>query len=210
MAMKNENISGEQGKALEFVKRFMKMNGYAPSFREIGEYLGVSVGTVQDHIDALVRKRFLKKDPDRSRSLQLVEEENRIPIYAFVKAGSPGVADEEPVDHLTIEGTLGLKSGDRGMLVKGDSMVDAGITNGSIVFYRKTDFVNENAIVIARVGGGPVVKRFSRSGGRIVLKSENPNYKPIVVDKKDDDFEILGKVVSVVKNYEKNKRKQVN
>ncbi|HUI31065.1 MAG TPA: transcriptional repressor LexA [Candidatus Acidoferrales bacterium] len=208
--MKNENISGEQGKALEFVKRFMKMNGYAPSFREIGEYLGVSVGTVQDHIDALVRKRFLKKDPDRSRSLQLVEEENRIPIYAFVKAGSPGVADEEPVDHLTIEGTLGLKSGDRGMLVKGDSMVDAGITNGSIVFYRKTDFVNENAIVIARVGGGPVVKRFSRSGGRIVLKSENPNYKPIVVDKKDDDFEILGKVVSVVKNYEKNKRKQVN
>ena len=217
MSVKSENIPERQRKVLDFIRRYLKMNAYAPSFREIGEELGITVGTVQDHIDALVRKRFLKKTPDRSRSLQLVEESKGIPIYAFVKAGPPGIAEEEPVDYLTIEETLGVKTGDRGMLVRGDSMIDAGITNGSIIFYRKADYVNENAIVIARVGGGPVVKRFSRSGGRIVLKSENPSYKPIVIDRKDEeaDFEILGKVISVVKNYarlsgEKSKRRQVN
>ncbi len=207
-----ENISDRQQEILDFIEQYVRTRGHSPSFREIAGKFDVAVGTVQDHIEALVKKKLLKKGSNLSRSFQVVLKSNTIPIFAFVKAGSPGLADEEPVDYLTIEGTLGVKAGDRGMMVRGDSMIDAGIIHGSIVFYRKVDYVNENAIVIARLGEGPVVKRFTRSGGRIVLKSENPHYKPIVVDPKDGDsnFEILGKVISVVKNYAKNKPRREN
>ncbi|MFZ1080908.1 MAG: transcriptional repressor LexA [Candidatus Kryptoniota bacterium] len=200
-------VTERQKETLDFIEGFVKEKGYAPSFREIANGIGVTVGAIQKLLEKLQRKGVIKKASGLSRGIRVLRKENSIPIFAFVKAGSPGIADEEPVDYLTIEGTLGVKAGDRGMLVRGDSMIDAGITHGSIVFYRKVDYINENAIVIARVGEGPVVKRFTRSGGRIVLKSENPHYKPIMVDPKDGDsnLEILGKVISVVKNYAKSK-----
>ncbi|MGO9482134.1 MAG: transcriptional repressor LexA [Candidatus Kryptoniota bacterium] len=205
-------ISERQKETLGFIERFTKERGYSPSIREIAVGTEVTIGAVQKILNKLQEKGFIRKDAGLSRGIRLLKGEDRIPIFAFVKAGSPGFADEEPIDYLSTKDALGIKQGDRGMLVRGDSMVDAGITDGSIVFYRKTDSVNDNSIVIARVNGGPVVKRFKRTSGRIVLRSENPNYKPIILDRKDEgtDFEILGRVISVVKNYEKHKQKRLN
>ena len=205
-------LSKHLRETLSFIESFTRENGYPPSIREIAKEIRVTIGAVQKQLKKLEKLRLIKKQGGLSRGIQVIKKDDRIPIFAFVKAGSPGFADEEPIDYLTVEGTLGLKEGDRGMLVRGDSMNDAGITNGSIVFYRKADYVNENAIIIARVKEGPVVKRFSKSGGKILLKSENVHYKPIVIDHDNgsEDFEILGKVISVVKNYEKTKRRQVN
>ena len=82
-------------------------------------------------------------------------------------------------------------------------MVNAGIADGSVVFFRKVQDVKDNDIVVARVEEGVTVKRYGRQGKKIVLKPDNPLHDPIVVDPAVDSFEVIGKVVSVIKNYGK-------
>ncbi len=196
-----ENLSQRQQEILDFIEQHIRIQGHSPSFREIAAKFDIAVSTVQDHIEALIKKKLLKKAPKHSRSFQVPLKENRIPIFAAAKAGSPGFVDEQPVDHLSIEGTLGLKSGDMGVYVKGDSMYDAGITDGSVVFFRRADYVKESDIIVARVDDGVTIKRFSRQGKRIVLKPENAQYKPIIADPEVQSFDVIGKVVCVVKNF---------
>jgi len=203
-------MSERQREILDFIEQHIRIQGHSPSFREIASRFDLAVSTVQDHVEALIKKKLLKKVPNHSRSFQVPLKENRIPIFAAAKAGSPGFVDEQPVDYLSIEGTLGLKSGDMGVYVKGDSMYDAGITDGSVVFFRKTDYVRENDIVVARIDDGVTIKRFSRQGKKIVLKPENAQYKPIVVDPEAQSFDVIGKVLCVVRSFTKFKSKRGN
>ena len=107
-------VTERQKETLDFIEGFVKEKGYAPSFREIANGIGVTVGAIQKLLEKLQRKGVIKKASGLSRGIRVLRKENSIPIFAFVKAGSPGIADEEPVDYLTIEGTLGVKAGDRG------------------------------------------------------------------------------------------------
>ncbi len=198
-----KEITERQKKALDFIEEFTRENGYAPSFREIGAAIGVTIGAVQKLLRMLEKKSLIRREAGRSRVLRVTRKESRIPIYAVARGGTPRIVDEEPKEYFDARGTLGLRSGDRGIYVVGDSMVNAGIADGSVVFFRKVQDVKDNDIVIARVEEGVTVKRYGRQGKKIVLKPDNPLHDPIVVDPAVDSFEVIGKVVSVIKNYGK-------
>jgi repressor LexA len=198
-----KEITERQKKALDFIEEFTRENGYAPSFREIGAAIGVTIGAVQKLLRMLEKKSLIRREAGRSRVLRVTRKESRIPIYAAARGGTPRIVDEEPKEYFDARGTLGLRSGDRGIYVVGDSMVNAGIADGSVVFFRKVQDVKDNDIVIARVEEGVTVKRYGRQGKKIVLKPDNPLHDPIVVDPAVDSFEVIGKVVSVIKNYGK-------
>ena len=67
-------LSGRQEEILVFVVRFCEENGYSPSLREIAEEFGLtSVATVHQHVAALQKKGYVKKDWNRGRSLELSE-----------------------------------------------------------------------------------------------------------------------------------------
>ncbi len=198
-----KEITERQKKALDFIEEFTRENGYAPSFREIGAAIGVTIGAVQKLLRMLEKKSLIRREAGRSRVLRVTRKESRIPIYAAARGGTPRIVDEEPKEYFDARGTLGLRSGDRGIYVVGDSMVNAGIADGSVVFFRKVQDVKDNDIVVARVEEGVTVKRYGRQGKKIVLKPDNPLHDPIVVDPAVDSFEVIGKVVSVIKNYGK-------
>ena len=196
-------LNKRQQKTLEFIENFGRDNGYSPSIREIAGEVGVTVGAIQKILRFLEKKRFIEKEPMHSRAIRVLRKINdeRIPIYAAARGGMPRIVDEEPQEYLDVRSTMGLKRGDKGVHVVGDSMIGAGIAEGSIVFFRKTPEVREGEIVVARLEEGVTVKRYSRQGKRVVLKPENPLHEPIVVDTEVDSFDILGKVVCVMKNY---------
>jgi repressor LexA len=202
-ATKSDGISKRQQEVLEFIENFGRDNGYSPSIREIAGEVGVTVGAIQKILRFLEKKRFIAKEPMQSRAIRVLRKvnEDRIPIYAAARGGAPRVVDEEPREYLDIRSTMGLRSGDKGVQVVGDSMTGVGIADGSVVFFRKVQEVGEGDIVVARLEDGVTVKKYSRQGKQIILKPENPLHDPIMVDTEVDSFDILGKVVCVMKNY---------
>ena len=195
-----ENLTRRQTETLDFIEQFSDTKGYSPSLREIANGLGISLGTVQDRITALKRKNLITNEINRSRTLNLNNPNNRIPIYSAAKGGQPRIVDEEVKDFFDPKISLGLQSGDKGLEIDGDSMIGAGISHGSTIFFRLTKDIKEGDIIVIRVEDGVTVKTFSKKRNKIILKPQNPLYKPIELGSKDD-FEILGKVVCVVNKF---------
>lgn len=79
--------------------------------------------------------------------------------------------------------------------VSGDSMIEAGIVDGDLLFVVPTRAIRAAArrIIVCRVAGKTLVKQLELRVGRIRLISCNARYGPINVD--EDDFQLVGTVI---------------
>lgn len=82
--------------------------------------------------------------------------------------------------------------------VKGESMIEAGILDGDIIIARRTPVAENGQIVVAIVGDEPRSRPSHKEKGHFRLQPENSTMEPIIVT----EAAILGKVISVVRNYE--------
>ncbi|MCB0833737.1 MAG: transcriptional repressor LexA, partial [Bacteroidetes bacterium] len=183
--MKSE-LTEKQQRILDFIDQFIVDHGYPPTIMEMAERFKVTIGTIQDHIEALKRKSYLRQRPNKARGFELAFKSQGIPIYGRVAAGRPIFAVEN------ILGYLGEDKNDHevfALKVVGDSMVDAGIVEGDVLKVRKQQTADDKDIVIALLGDEVTVKRFRRKYGKQYLEPANPAYAVI----KDVSFEILGK-----------------
>jgi repressor LexA len=89
--------------------------------------------------------------------------------------------------------------------VKGDSLKDAYIFSGDIVIVNPNLEPQNGQIVVAILDDAAVVKRFYKKKNEIELISENPEYEPIVIDRKYPLFKIVGIVIGVYRSMEKKK-----
>jgi len=184
-----EELTERQTRILAYIREVSKKRNYPPSVREIGEAVGLSSSsTVHNHLNQLERRGLIKRDPSKSRTVQLVadaemDEKRRnavsIPIVGSVAAGSPILAEQNIEDHVLLSPEL-AKEGYFLLRVRGDSMVNAGIFDGDLVLVRPQHEATNGSIVVALVDGDATVKRFERSNGHVKLIAENPAYEPIV------------------------------
>ena len=125
------------------------------------------------------------------------------PVLGYIPAGYPTLATDdilgyEPVDVHAPEECFWL-------IVKGDSMINAGIRPGDMVLIRQQPCAENGQIVACRLNGDEAtLKRFKRSGSTVVLVPGNPAYQPRVVPK--EDFEsgyasIVGVVLESKRKY---------
>lgn len=119
-------------------------------------------------------------------------------ISNYVEAGFPSPAEEYLENAIDLNDLL-IKNPPATFLVraKGESMLGAGIFEGSILVVDRSLEVRNGLICIAYLNGEFTVKRFFNSKGVIELHPENEEYKPIVVGA-DDQFEVWGVVRSVI------------
>ena len=184
-----EHLTERQTRILDYIRYVTKVRNYPPSVREIGEAVGLSSSsTVHNHLNQLERRGLIKRDPSKSRTVQLVadielDQERRnavsVPIVGHVAAGSPILAEQNIEDHVLLSSDL-AKEGYFLLRVRGDSMVNAGILDGDLALVRPQHEASNGSIVVALVDGDATVKRFERSNGHVKLIAENPAYQPIV------------------------------
>lgn len=206
-----------QEKILQFIRTFLEKNQIPPTLREIQEHCGFSaIGTIQYHIKNLVQQGLIEVKPKLSRGITLTERAVGIPILGSVPAGPaqlafehvegyiPNMTDERPMATTNLEkdsSTAGFSDG-RGLFalrIKGDSMIGAGILESDLVIVRPQASAKNGDIVVARVNqDDATVKRLVRKPGVIHLAPENSKYRPIPVD---ENVEIIGKVIRVVRHY---------
>ena len=141
------------------------------------------------------------RTPDNTER-NIVQITGAVPVVGKIAAGAPILAQENIVDYLPV--TVRHPEEYFALIVRGDSMINAGIPNGSQVLVHIQDYAENGQIVACRVNGDEAtLKRFRQTGGTVLLMPENPNYEPIIVPA--DDFstgqaEILGVVKQVTVN----------
>lgn len=202
-------ITKRQRQVYDFVAQFVSERGYSPSFEEIGEGLGLhSLATVHKHISNLEKKGLLKRDYNRSRSIDVLpargktrppaSAETTLPLLGRIAAGKPIEAMENPESISLADFT---RSKDVFVLeVRGDSMQDEHILDGDYVLVEKNETAHDGDIVVALVGGSDTtLKRFYREGGEVRLQPSNAAMRPIIVPA--DDVQIQGRVIGVLRKY---------
>lgn len=190
------NPGATRERVYQYVKRRI-LEGSPPSVREVQRELGLrAVQSVQEHLDALVGEGRLEKLKGVSRGYRLPGADRRprmVPLLGRVQAGELTEAIEN------LEGYVGVdhEGSDEELFalrVRGRSMEGAGIHEGDIVIVRKQATADSGRIVVALVDNEATVKRLKRSGRRVELHPENPDFSVIVPD---EGVELLGVVVEV-------------
>jgi repressor LexA len=122
-----------------------------------------------------------------------------LPVIGEIAAGGPIEAYQEVSETLPVPGLLS-PDGDAYLLrVRGDSMIDAHITDGDYVVIRPQQTARNGDIVVAQVEENAVtLKRFFREQGRVRLQPANPDYPPQFYD----EVRIQGKLIGVIRRLD--------
>jgi repressor LexA len=208
-----QGLTGRQEQTLDFIRKSIEERGYPPTLREIGEYMGIrSTNGVNDHLRALERKGYLRREDMKSRALKLVsgmessssvkvpdDDMVEVRVLGRVAAGLPLLAEENVIDTVRVDRML-VRGGREvfGLRVTGDSMIEAGIMSGDYIFVKKQSTAERGDIVVALIGDEATVKHFYPERDYIRFQPANSQMAPILV--RASDFKstmLLGKVVGV-------------
>jgi len=204
--MTKEKLTDKQKAIFEYIRDKIINHGISPTIREIGEKFNISsTNGVRQHLNAIIRKGYLKKHEFISRGLELTQrfagDVGLVKLVGSVPAGSPIDAIENIEGEIALDTSFLPKGESFTLTVKGDSMKDAGIFDGDLVLVQKQQIAQKGEIVVALIGGEATVKRYFPENKRIRLQPENDAYDPIYVDKKSDEFRIAGKVVGLLRRF---------
>lgn len=210
--MSKTELSPRQRDVLDFIRSALNQRGYPPTYREIGDALGISsTNGVADHVKALVRKGFLEKSGGgAARGLKLTTKARppqrgdtvSVPVIGQVAAGIPILAEENYEKSLHFDRSM-LPSGSSAIYalrVRGDSMMEEGILDGDVVVVKQQSTARNGDIVVALVDGEATVKFYFHEGSRIRLQPAHPTMAPIYVDPSQTSG-LQGIVVGVYRQY---------
>lgn len=203
------NLTPKQLRILQLIRDCRIRSGYSPTMQELADEIGVSKVTVFEHVEALIKKGALTRDPNKARSLSIADgiavpdeaRPFRFPLVGKIAAGYP-IEKVEDRDELDLLDVVGPRPGRNGALfalrVQGDSMRDEGILEGDYILVERTDTASNGERVVALLPNGETtLKTFFREGDRIRLQPANPEFQPIVVK----DCKVQGVVRSVLRKY---------
>lgn len=199
-------ISAKQTEILECIKNVTLSRGYPPTVREIGEAVGLrSSASVHAHLSTLEKNGYIRRDPSKPRAIEIVDDDFnlphkeyvQVPIVGRVAAGEPLLAEENISEYFPLPADMLPNEQIFMLIVRGDSMINAGIFDGDKVIVRQKNTAQNGDLVVALIEDGATVKTFYQEGDHIRLQPENPDYDPIIVR----DVAILGEVIGVFRLF---------
>jgi len=206
-----KELTSRQEEILEYIKKYSKENKMPPTVREIGNHFEISsTNGVRSILAALIKKGYISRSPRLSRGIEIIgsnEEEKElapsntieIPIVGRVAAGTPILAVQNLEGTVTIDRDfLACRTDVFALRVKGDSMINAGIFDGDLIFARQQKTADRGEIIVAQVDNEATVKYYHPNADHVELRPANPSYRPIIV-KRDKDFAIAGRVIGVMR-----------
>lgn len=204
-----EDLNQKELEILFFIKRKIEEQGYPPSFREIGNGVGLkSPSSVHGYIERLVAKDYLEKSPMTNRTISLKNTDTDcllskkttvdVPILGKVTAGQPIFAAENIEDTFPILASLSENKDLFMLKVSGESMINAGILDGDYVLIEKRNDAKNGDIVLALIDDSATIKTYYREANRIRLQPENDFMDPIY----SDNVQILGHLIGLYRNLE--------
>lgn len=147
-----------------------------------------------------VRNQWRFKKDDINKWIESNNIVVEIPIVGRVAAGMPILAEENIEGTLTVDKSLaGRSNGIFALRVKGDSMIDANIKDGDFIVIQSQPQVNQGEIAVVLIDNEATVKRVYKEEDKIKLQPENESIQSIIVDPKEKEVSIIGKVKGVIR-----------
>jgi len=214
-------LNARQQQILDFVREYHLDRSYMPSVREIQTACDISSTSVVDYnLRILEREGMVRRSPDISRGLELVGaygahadanvsniEVFQIPVVGTIAAGSPIPVPEsdgwrsEGSETITLPSELVTRDPEKlfALRVKGQSMIDALITDGDLVVLTPTSQARNGDMVAAwlPLEEEATLKRFYLEGDMVRLQPENAAMDPIMVPAAN--VQVHGRVVGVIR-----------
>ncbi len=121
-------------------------------------------------------------------------EMRKIPLIGSIACGAPILAEEHIEEYIDIPKHI---NADFALTCKGDSMINARIFDGDVVYIRQQDTVDNGEIAAVLIDGEATLKRVQLFEDHISLEPENPQYRPLVFwGEEMNTIHILGKTVA--------------
>jgi repressor LexA len=199
-----DTLTTRQALVFEFIKDKVLSRGYGPTVREIGEHFKISSPNgVMCHLRALEKKGLLRRvrkhDRAIARAIELAPEitasERGMPLPGSVAAGLTTLMFEqaERVDF----GQMFSKKNLFALKVRGDSMIEAHITDGDYVIVKKQKTAQPGQLVVALTPEGESTLKFwFPEANRVRLQPANKEMQPLYIK----DATVQGVVIGVVRN----------
>ena len=217
--MAKGKLSDRQAEMISFIGKFTGDKGYPPTIRQIGEAVSISSTSVVNYnLNKLEREGYILRDLKVSRGVRLADNGHRtgrpanraeritIPLAGYIFASEPVLVGDtaQTGGDEVIELTRDLIS-DEGDLfalkVKGNSMIDAMVSDGDIVVMKKVDRARNGEMVAVWLNdrGETTLKHFFLENGRVRLQPANPTMQPIYVPA--DRVRVQGVVIGLLRRY---------
>ena len=202
-------VTAKQRRVFEFIRRYLESNHEPPTIAEIGRQFQMSSSaSVHAILIALEREGLIKRIPNVSRGIQVVEqqpetpgdESNEIPLLGTVAAGQP---IEAILSHDTVSVPKDMQGRGRtfALRVRGDSMIEENIQDGDIIVVASQKTADNGQVVVALIDGNyATVKKFYWETDFIRLEPANPQFKPIFI-KTPERIQIQGVVRGLIRRY---------
>ncbi len=213
--MAKGKLSPRQSGIKEFILRFSQERGYPPTIREIGEAVGISSTSVVNYnLNKLEKEGHILRDLKVSRGVRLTDAPRRltasqairIPLAGYIFASSPVLVGDAPQtaadEYIELTREMVKDSGDDlfALRVKGDSMIDAMVSDGDVVVMKKADRARNGEMVAVWLTdrNETTLKYFYQENGRVRLQPANPTMQPILIDN-PAHVQVQGKVMLVMR-----------
>lgn len=190
-------------RARDILDFLYKNQEYTMTLADIGDAVGIDhPQKVQDKLEQLIRGGFIAKTSFGGyQVLRRFEENNQlaIPFFGFAQCGNVGraILQEYPRKKLEVhKKLLNTAEIDQYFITraKGDSM-EPFITSGDFLLVKvQSGFQPEDKVFVVH-NGIPKIKKIVTDGGKVVLRSFNPEFRDFVVEK-FDETQIVGVVVA--------------
>lgn len=185
-------------------------SGY--SIRDLARLIGISHPTISRYENGMIDNMnvgTLKLIADAlnvssSWIVGLTEEKNftnkpnqfnttSIPIIGTIAAGTPILADENIESRFNLDASI---HADFGLKIRGDSMIEAGIYDGDIVFIRQQPDVENGEIAAVLIDDSATLKKVYKNNGTLILQAANQKYQPMIFH--SGEIRILGKLAAIL------------
>lgn len=188
---------------LKLLKLLKKSIDDPLTVQELTSELGLSSTSVTfHHIQQLEIKGYLKRNPSNPKDYQILGEPDK-PIVYISKYGlahcgrGESMLDGNPVERIPIASKLLKFSAKDAFIVeaKGNSM-EPEIESGDLIIAKKQQVANNNEIIVCVNEGSPMIKKYFKERGKILLISLNGDKHPPIIA--EDDFRIEGVVKNII------------
>lgn len=191
------NLCGLSNGYISMLERGFNPNTKKPitptmiQIKKLSDCMGMSVSELFSQIDDMPVSLTAASAADNVLPFPSM---NKLPLLGSIACGSPILAQEN------FEGEVDLPEhihADFALRCKGDSMINARIFDGDIVYIRHQDMVDNGEIAAVLIDDEATLKRVQLYEDHISLEPENPQYRPLVFwGDEMNSIRILGKAVA--------------
>ncbi len=196
-------LSPKKQRFIDYIRDFTFSNERPPTFVEIMSGLKInSLGTINWYVNELEKEGVLRRIRGKNgkRALSILEKhiDNRLPLLGIIAAGYPLEVFQDteyvdvPSEYINPQNYV--------LKVNGSSMIDDNICDGDFVIINRVEVAKNGDTVVALINNEATLKKYYKKKKIIELHPRNHAFNIIKVNK-DDDFQINGIVLAVIRKY---------